>query len=527
MDITRLEFSDLLDGFEQRMKFVNIVKCITNYSRPDKIREIIPKETLDNLILCVLLFIMDHTLRYDAKCTKQDITDFLCHLSSFDFDFSEELSGELAQHIVVEVLQNGGKIHEFSVWNSRKMAFEQINIRLIIEQKGSYHLTDDACEFLFRTKEIDSELDFAVSRFKLKEQLKRNNYSDALSESRALISKIRNMKNSIDDFLFRCRENISNISVDQYEKILQQIRTLLENEDEEFQSIRKMASSKLELELNQVQRMGLESHVVSQNKAILDEIIQNISLLINEQRSLINRRTSMKDQYRQILRDNFSVKSYQRFNFEEEILSPFWRNENNGLDFNEFTKFILSPLYAPRLDSLFSIENFYARQKKFSEAVLDELVDITAGEDYSVLLKKERDKRNQEIIRSLFVYLNRHRSFTVKEYMEDLSQEDMCYQCEEHFLPVIILKLFELQNINIEAFRYSDTPIAPPQGEFSLAWCLASLPSELIMMRSIHVEKMDETFLFEVISEEKLCEFTMTNFKIEVIWDESKSSQDI
>ena len=100
---------------------------------------------------------------------------------------------------------------------------EKSSLILIEQQSGSYVLTNEAYEFLFRTKEIDNELDFSVNRFKLKEFIKRGNYSKALRESRELVSRVRNLKTRMDDFMLRCRTNISEVSIDEYEEIYRKI----------------------------------------------------------------------------------------------------------------------------------------------------------------------------------------------------------------------------------------------------------------------------------------------------------------
>jgi lipopolysaccharide export LptBFGC system permease protein LptF len=110
-------------------------------------------------------------------------------------------------------------------------------IRLVNEEKGSYHLTDDVFDFLYRSKEIESELDYSVTRFKMQEYMKRKNYSEALSQSRELVARLRNMSHSMDDFIMRCRENIAKITVDEYERIVGQFRNLMYDEQKELEEM--------------------------------------------------------------------------------------------------------------------------------------------------------------------------------------------------------------------------------------------------------------------------------------------------
>ena len=114
-----------------------------------------------------------------------------------------------------------------------------MTVRLVNEEKESYYLTDDAFDFLYRSKEIESELDYSVTRFKMQEYMKRKNYSEALSQSRELVARLRNMSRSLDDFMLRCRENITKITVDEYERIIGQFRNLMTDEQKELEDIQK------------------------------------------------------------------------------------------------------------------------------------------------------------------------------------------------------------------------------------------------------------------------------------------------
>ena len=270
----RSELSELLAGFEKRMKFINIVRCLLDYKYPEHIREMIPdKRVLDNMIVAVLVFIKDRTLGTEQTCTIEDVERFL-------EDFSVVLPADyhtnpkiLARYIIVDVLQNGGVMAEFTTFYSANENFEPMSIRLINEEKGSYHLTDDAFDFLFRSKEIESELDYSVTRFRMKEYMRRDNYEEALDASRELVSRIRNMKVSMDDFLLRCREDISKITVDQYETVISRIRSLLEDEYKELTEIQKAAKERAK-NLEEALQNGVGTEETQKHRSALKEAIR-------------------------------------------------------------------------------------------------------------------------------------------------------------------------------------------------------------------------------------------------------------
>lgn len=508
----RPELAELLSGFEKRMKFINIARSLIEYSYRDNIREMIPdKDLLNNIIVAVLVFIKERTLGREQNCSLDDIADFLDDLAVI---FPEKItinSSELARFIVVDVLQKGGALTNYEVFVSNKESFEFVPVRLLEEEKGTYHLTDDAFDFLFRSKEIESELDYSVTRFRMAEYMKRDNYAEALDQSRELVSKIRNMKVSMDDFMHRCRENIAKISIDQYETVVSRVRNLLETEYEELKIIQDNAKERAN-SLMQAQQSGIGLDNIQKHRKALNEIIRNIQLTIEEQRSLINKKMSLSDAYQSILSDSYAMNRYERLSFDKDIMAEM-RNGNIPLDIA--TLYLLFPLTKPELENKFSIENFYAMQTRITE------LDEDDAEDLDVEVEEEnpveiRNTRFFEICKSFFDYLITKTDFKISEFVASLSDERLYEFCEENALPQMILSLYSLQKISISDWKKSDEMIVQPMGEFELSWCLSELPEYYLEIDYFTVEKLEREFSFAVSMDGKQNRISMSDFVIEV-----------
>ena len=510
----RSELSELLAGFEKRMKFINIVRCLLDYKYPDHIREMIPdKRILDNMIVAVLVFIKDRTLGTEQTCTISDVERFL-------EDFSVVLPANyntnpkiLARYIIVDVLQNGGVMAEFTTFYSASESFEPMSIRLINEEKGSYHLTDDAFDFLFRSKEIESELDYSVTRFRMKEYMRRDNYEDALDASRELVSRIRNMKVSMDDFLLRCREDISKITVDQYETVVGRIRSLLEDEYKELTEIQAAAKERAK-NLEEAFQNGVGTEDTQKHRSALKEIIENISLTIDEQRTLINKKASLSESYQALIRDNFVVNRFERLNFERDILSPL---RKTGVSLGDAAKFFLFMLTKPEFDKKFSVENFYAPQGKINENETEEGLDITGEEtDY----EKQVDIRNtrfRNISCDLFRFMKHKERFKISDFIDSLRVSELKEYSTENALPSVMLSLFALQELNIEEWKNGERFTVIPNGEFELAWCLEEIPEEYLQIKQIRFIKTSSNFSFSVQQDGYERKIDMTDFEVEVV----------
>lgn len=508
------EMTEILSGFEKRMKFINIVRCLLDYKYPDVIKAMIPeKKILDNLIVGVLVYIKERTLGGNQSCTLTDIERFLEDFSVvLPFAYTID-SNILARYIIVDVLQNGGLMTEYLTYFSGKEAFAMMPVRLLNEEKGSYHLTDDAFDFLFRSKEIESELDYSVTRFRMKEYMKRDNYVQALDQSRELVSRIRNMKTSMEDFLLRCRENISRISVDEYDSVITRIRSLLENEYHELTDIQRNAEERSE-KLQQAVRSGVESEEAKKRYASLNEIISNISLTIEEQRSLINQKYTLADSYHNLLRESYIMPSYERMSFEKEIMIPL-RHMNDSL--GDAVKFLLLPLTKPELESRFSIENFYAPQSKINEIPDDGGLDISAGEDETEDFVTARNERFLAICCDFFRFAKDKKSFSISGFVESLRVSELLEYCKENALPNALLTMYSMLELDIAGWKSSEDMVVSPMGEFELAWCLSEMPKDYLDIQKIKFTNSNRTFSFEIKKDNQSRRVDMTDFDVEVI----------
>ena len=502
------ESKELLQDFEKRMRFVNLIKYWLQRSRPTEIRELLhgDDDKTDNLILMVMVFIMDSTLRYGERCTKRDITAFLRDLSDV-YGYEPEAARLLTDHIVTEVLQSNGKVRRFETFYSNEEQFAEQSIRIILEQgSGNYVLSDEAYEFLFRTKEIDSELDFSVSRFKLHEFIKRGSYGKALRESRELVSRVRNLKTKMDDFMLRCRTNIAEVSIDEYEEIVAQVKDFFEGENKQLSDIRTLASAKLRAIADA--ELGNDGNIGKTEQEIR-EILENIDTVISEQSRVFNQKFSLSQLYSDLLDDSFSYLQAGRFDIEQELLLPM---QKMRLSDSKNVGQLFAPLYRPSFTHLFGIDFFYGRQNAVRESGRDDDIDITS-EDNSENTADIRNKRYIEIIKALLSYAVKNSVFCFGDYIGSLSKDRLQEQLREKALPDVMLKLYALGEIDIAGWRSERHDIIVPAGEFDLSYCLSELPAELVQMRTIEIHKLDKVI---ELSDNESISIRINDFKIEV-----------
>ena len=503
------ESKELLQDFEKRMRFVNLIKYWLQRSKPVEIRKLLNNDDdkTDNLILMVMVFIMDSTLRYGERCTKQDITAFLRELSDV-YGYEPESAVMLTDYIVTDVLQSSGKIRLFNTFNSNDEKFkEQSSLILIEQQNGSYVLTNETYEFLFRTKEIDSELDFSVSRFKLQEFIKRGNYGKALRESRELVSRVRNLKTRMDDFMLRCRTNISDVSIDEYEDIISQVKYSFEDEKKQIREIRILVSAKLQA----IADAGIDKGSnIGQTEFEIREILENIDTVISEQSRVYNQKFTLSDLYKKSLDDSFSYLLTGQFDIEQELLIPLQKMQ---LQDTKCVGKLFAPLYHPEFPHIFSLDFFYQRQNSIRDNNTDDGIDTRIEENIEIIADI-RNKRYVDIIRGLLSYAEIKHTFCFSEYIKTIPEEVLKEQLQEKSLPDVMLRLYGIGEIDIAGWRSGQQDIIVPLGEFDLSYCLSKLPDELVLMQTILVDKLDNIISF---SDDMETSIKMNDFKIEVM----------
>lgn len=508
----RPELNELLLGFEKRMKFINIARYLVEYPYRDNIKLMIPdRDVLNNLIVAVLVYIKECTLGNERNCALQDVADFIDDISPIFLEDYEVNSMELARFVVVDVLQKGGVLTNYKVFVSDKEKIELVPVRLIEEEKGAYHLTDDAFDFLFRSKEIGTELDYSVTRFRMAEYMKRNNYAEALDQSRELVSRIRSMKVSMDDFMRRCKENVAKISIDQYEIVISRVRNLLETEYEELRNIQENAKER-SAKLSEAQQSGVDADQILQHRRALNEIVRNIQLTIEEQRALINKKMSLSDAYQSILSDSYAMKRYERLNFDKDIMLEI-RNGHMPLDIA--AQYLMFPLTKPELEKRFSVENLYAIQTSIKE--VDEAEEENFEEEIEEIDQIEiQNTRFYHICEDFFRFLITRSQFKISEFVASLSDEKLYEFCIDSALPQVVLTLYSLQMVSVAEWKESTEMIVQPMGEFELSWCLNELPTDCKDIDSFTIRKLNREFSFTVSREGMQNKISMSDFVVEV-----------
>lgn len=500
---------EYLKGFDKRMEFFAIVESIAKRrNRTDKLENLFKENELDNIIMSVLVYIMEVTLSEEQECTIESIIQFVKEiLISYDKKVSNDEAGEITRYIVKDILQNKGTIRTYQIMDYES-GNKEISVRLVSDKinnnnKIVYELTKQGYDFLFRTKEVEDELGFQIEEIKLKMLIKKKNYQGAIRQSKEIIRSLTNKKNQFLQFEEKLKSNISNISNEDYEKLVNETNELLEDEYEEMKQIDDMITKAEEhLKKEQQQHVELDDNMKKAKKEIHD-IVVNVKKALRYQRQILTQAQRLKKLYLQILEDSMSFIQKKRYNFEEEILKLLEKCEiKNTEQINDIYEKLVNPLFLAGTKKRLNLNLIYDSQSKIKEQQEEFLRQEEELED-NQKQKEEIEKRNQmyiEIIEGIFDFATiDNKEFTFSQWFETLEEEKKRQYSENKRVFLVMLKLFEVGTISILEFLKEELVNENSNGEFDLSYCLYKILNEkgrTFTFDTLKIEKLNNIFKY-------------------------------
>jgi hypothetical protein len=502
---------EFLEGFEKRMQILAAIDSIVNrLNRNMDIEKRFEPAQLDNIILSVLVFIMERTLSEDEECTIDSISAFLRSIiPAYDLDFPIENTRELAEYIIKDILQNGGEARYYPVMKYGE-GWTRTRIRLIDDklrdsEQGyvvSYQLTNQGYDLLFRTKEVEDEISFTIEELKLRELIKRKNYKKAITQSANLRQMIRQKRNDISQFIQKIRENIYDVDIREFEKLVGSTYALLEEEYETMNEIRDMiVLSEQRLQEEENTRGSLDEEMKKARREI-SIIRRNIISTIDEQKRVILERHSLSKIYKEMIADSFSLSLARVYDFEQEILIPLERCDEKIIS---SLWQLLNPLFKPNPYKNLNLLSLYERQARIrpEEEAAEGLPIDDLGEDLELLGIKRMNEIHVALIRSILeLAALKGTSYRFSELYDYLQSQPAVYeqivQGEQLFKSM--LKLYDLNRIDIAAWQSRhDEMVANATGELDVSFCLHRIEydrPDMYGIQAIAVKKPDDN-LFE------------------------------
>lgn len=505
---------DFLSGFEKRMELAAVVDSIVNRrNTSEDIERAFEKYELDNIILSILNFIMETTLTENQDCTIESISAFVRDiLPEYKKNYSIEEAETLTRYLVKDILQNKGDRRLYSVMHYGR-GLVDVPIRLIsdkinVDHKIVYELTRQGYNFMFRTKEVDDELGFEIEEIKLKMLISKKNYKKAVSQSKELIRMLINKRNELMQFIAQLRNSVSTISGEEYDTLIREINSLLEQEYDTMKEISEMIALAAERLNGEERRSGDLDDKLKTAKLEIATITANVETALDYQRTLLTECKSLKKLYLEVLSDSIAYNRIKTYNFEEKILTPMAQVEiMSENDLNSIVNKLLNPLLLPAMNRFLNLNLIYDTQSKIKEEEENFLLenDEMAEEE---MFRQSIERKNSayvRIINSLLNFASQNKDgFFFDDFFEHLrttpSFNDLL---ENRMLYLTMLKLYEYKVIDISRWLQEGIRTMDCNGEFDLSYCLSCIEDRdpsFYSVLTVSVEKSDRIFSYDLIS---------------------------
>jgi len=530
---------DFLEAFEKRMQIVAVVDSIVNRrNRNMELEKVFQQGQLENLVFSVLVYIMDRTLSEDEECTNESITSFISTIlpSNYDINLSQDMYKKIAEYIIKNTLQNDGVPLYYPVMNYVQGKNTQLRVKLIDDKvtevdgkyRISYVLTDQGYDFLFRTKEVEQEINFTIEELKLRELIKRKNYKKALQQSNNLIQMVRQKKKDLRQFIDQIRENIYSVDVGKYEELINSTYELLQEEYDVLNDIKNMITLSEKRLHEELSRTGMLDKEMEKAEREISMISGNITTTLKEQRDLILDRHYLSSIYIDTIKDAFLYTMEKRYDFEEEVIR---RMESCPEQVVQRFWQLLNPLFMPEPYRNLNVLSLYERQGRLKNEELEEVIGVELEELMSDSEKQRIEQANKiytAIIRELLQYtLDCGGKTRFSSFIQHLQKDPVIFErvTDNRFLFTTLLKLYDLDTVNVAKWLQDQEEIVDnATGEFDLAYCLCKIGEEssnIFGITALHVTNPDSTLFGVTITErQNECCFRetieITDFLIEV-----------
>lgn len=531
---------EFLEGFHQRMQLIGVVDALINRrNKKVELEHPIGDKEFENLIFSVLVFIMEKTLTEEEECTIKTISVFVERVLEeyYHYPKAKDQALTVTEYIIKTILQFDGKNTYYPVMNYETKEWTELRIKLLNEKVEDrpqgyvsvYSLTDQGYDFLFRTKEVDNEISFSVEEFKLRELIKRKNYRKALQQSSNLVQMVRQKKRDLEQFIQAARGNIMDLDLTKFDELISSTYKLLQEEYKTLGEIQNMVRRSEGRIREDYEKRGELTEDLRKAQMEMKRIVSNLALARKEQAHLINSREGSYKILKSTLEESFQFSTQRRYDFEKEILKPMERMEEERI--KDLWK-IFTPLFHVEPYRHLPLSLFYKPQGKLSEEASEDPVGILV-EEMKEDVEKERNEKRSEVYLNILKSMveeaeKREGTLDFKTFCEVLQKNPEEFQdlTKENLLFITMLKLYEMETLDVKAFRESDkTFLGNPTGEFNVDALLYQLlyrGSAFESIDKIQFQKIEEesfTILLEEQTDEVLYRRTIEvdNISIKVV----------
>ena len=499
---------DFLKQFSRRMKWVGMYSTIVKNSMNKTTWKQFNFETFDEqltIVYAVLLFVMEKSLR-EKVCTIDDISAYVDDICTgyLNKGLTYAMSFELTEFIVNIILCDEGHAMYFKCYDFDKREYKDINISYITNEivyidgikRTSYKLTDNGYNLLLSTLEIENNMKLTIHEMIFKMHLERATYDKALDEVKNIFNLMRIQLQKIEEAMNRIRRNVLNYSVSDYQKILQENLTTIDETNSKFAEYRNVVITRAkEIEEKNIDIGTLDDDDIDKlsNLQLIEKYLDNA---IDEYQKILNRHFDMKELYSKELERMSHMALIKRFSLRSDLYDEVIRHPGTIKELDCF----LRPLFLNNPDKIYNINKCIQLQKpirKNNENEEEEVIGFDAAdfEEEKERKLKQRLEKYKKSVNHIIDMLCRKKKFRLDEIKEDESYDKEILIPSVEIFKEIMVEFIRVKSIDIKSLMNERKRIV---SDDSLNFQLNEVVIQIIQERQlkeinhIYIERTEE-----------------------------------
>lgn len=541
-----------LEKVHKNMEWIAIMSLIsikinnkTKLNDKINMKEYFDDDKIITLIISVLFYIRDKTLLEEIDCTTKNISLFIEDLIYLycDKELNKDDIYTLTKFIIIEVLQNNGKLYEFKTLNYNTNSEHLIKIKLlessIIEgsqtNEVTYLLSKQGFEFLFRIDDIEDELEISIEQIRLEMLLKNKKFGKAKEQCKAIIGKIRHKRKDIQILLKRMKENINNVSLEDCQNQISSTFDLLKIQYKQYNKLYTMIK-KIEDDILDNLEYDKENEKLLQYKKDIEDIKKDMNVIIHEYATLLETQQPVFTLFEHAIKSSINNLFKEKIDIEKDLLEKFENINSKDIIENKLLS-IFNPLFKPAMKKNYNILSIYNAQDRIEELINENNkniietieIDTEYEEKKQRELKEALDTYNLYLITMMDIFLETDKEIFLSDMLEILKNKNKdIYKkiSEDENFYKTLLQIYNIRTINIEKIlqeNKNDTLQEKKDKNFDINYTVGEICKlqKYQRIKEFTFNKVNEdtiTIPFTKKYEEytQKTEIVVTNFKIEV-----------
>lgn len=420
-----INIDDLTSGYRDRMRRVALMDPLDELEGKKQHDEAGKKIDMRGLGMLTLLFFFERQLTREYKTSRQEVSEFLLHITRDTYKITPVKMEEITEIIISVFRPQDGRKRKYRFYNWETKEYEEIEYNMLKADRFNdktdrqyYALADDGLELLFATKEFYSEFQISINQLLLKQQISKGQFHDAYRQVREMeLNVITLIERSEKMRLEIVRSIVSSQTFERYQQLIEEAYDRFDREDKEFVTLKEFVKQTRDtMYRDNLQEKELESY------ELIHKIANELDVVHYEHTRLIELTTQLRNTAIATAQESLYYTGVPSFNFEKDIVTTILAKALSP----DLMKGVMQPFMKIEQNpqwSLLSVldgQNIIEERGEEEASAFPEAVDELAKEEY----RKWLGEKYRQLIKRFVSDYEQAKINTLEDWMDLLQETD-------------------------------------------------------------------------------------------------------